>query len=162
MAKDIIYRNQLNITIIAFPILMLFASLLLALPSAFSSSEKEEVQKQMCVDNYEAEWKDGKCHFGPDNGLVSDEVEYEADLGDKGLWDDYADRTYDKDDWKKAAKYMEELYEEPQFEDKIPSTIITDREVNEDFEEEPAEIVEEEEESEDEDESEEQEVEEEN
>jgi len=42
MAKDIINKNQLNITIIAFPILILFAALILALPSVFAQQEYPE------------------------------------------------------------------------------------------------------------------------
>ena len=178
---------------------MLFASLLLALPSAFSPTS-EETQKQTCEVGYEAKWKDGKCEFSKENRF--DKYEYEDDLKDSGVYEDYAERNNLKEKYFKelnndnvnrdivdyycdaSEEYVENkkkcdklydgvekqeeenkkemkeyLEEQEQFEHKLPSTITTDREVNEDFEEEePAEIVEEEE-SEDEDESEEQEVE---
>ena len=54
--------------------------------------DQKEMQKMMCEGDYEAEWKDGKCHFsGKDKNF--DEREYEFDLRDVGAYDGYAERN---------------------------------------------------------------------
>ena len=54
--------------------------------------DQKALQKRMCEVDYEAEWKDGKCHFsGRDKNF--DEREYEFDLRDVGVYDGYAERN---------------------------------------------------------------------
>ena len=62
--------------------------------NAYDNGEVDQkaLQKRMCEVDYEAEWKDGKCHFsGKDKNF--DEREYEFDLRDIGVYDDYAERN---------------------------------------------------------------------
>jgi hypothetical protein len=65
------------------------------------ASTDKEIQKQMCIENYEADWKDGKCEFsGKDKNF---EREHEFDLADKGVYDSYSERNNLKE------KYLKQL-----------------------------------------------------
>jgi hypothetical protein len=70
-----------------------------------ASWHQKTEQKEMCVDNYEAKWKDGKCHFdeASKKGPVNHELEYEDDLKDSGVYEDYSERNNLKE------KYLKEL-----------------------------------------------------
>jgi hypothetical protein len=66
---------------------------------AATSSDKQKLQKEMCEVNYEAKWKDGKCHFSKAGTTeYNDEGEYLADLRDTdpAARDDYVERQEEK------------------------------------------------------------------
>jgi hypothetical protein len=126
MVKDIIYRNQLNITIIAFPILIIFASLILALQPAFSSTAEEE-QKKPDYDSYEEyneivepickerggtlHYGSGECYFEKGDNSKK-KMDFEKELEEKGLYDDYT--AEEEASWNQNQDELEEISEEEQ------------------------------------------------
>ena len=89
MAKDIIYRNQLNITIIAFPILILFAALILALPSVFAQQEYPEYDPFLDKD---FDWDEFY-----DSEINRDDVESACDASeDYKKHEEACDKAFDK------------------------------------------------------------------
>ena len=69
--------------------------------TAEATTDKKTIQKEMCVENYEAKWIDGKCHFSEASkkGPINDELEYHDDLADTDIevYEDYAKRTHLKE-----------------------------------------------------------------
>ena len=64
-----------------------------------ATTDLKEIQKEMCEVNYEADWKDGKCHFSVAGTTeYNDEGEYLADLRDTNqeARDDYVERQEER------------------------------------------------------------------
>jgi hypothetical protein len=72
---------------------------MLALVPTVAAHADEEAEKELCKEN-DGKWKDNACVFKENEGIDKEqnEVEFEHDLEDKGLWDHSNERLEGYDD----------------------------------------------------------------
>ena len=89
------------------------------LTAAEASTDQQKLQKEMCID-YKAKWKDGECHFSKESMKnTDDQGDYEDDLWEAGLYDDYYKRTTSKEERDKIDKQNQDYLVEDEQNQKV-------------------------------------------
>ena len=80
-------------------ILSLATVLALGINTTCALAEEDDSEKDLCKDN-DGKWKDGGCVFKEDDGIDKEqnEVNFEHDLADMGMWETSNERNEDVDD----------------------------------------------------------------
>ena len=87
-------------------ILSLATVLALGINTTCALAEEDDSEKDLCKDNG-GKWKDSKCVFKEDDGIDKEqnEVNFEHDLADRGMWETSNERMEDVDDDDDNKKY---------------------------------------------------------
>jgi len=87
-------------------ILSLATVLALGINTTCALAEEDDSEKDLCKDNG-GKWKDSKCVFKEDDGIDKEqnEVNFEHDLADRGMWETSNERMEDVDDDDDDKKY---------------------------------------------------------